>query len=334
MSWFVVALVIGLLLVSLGGHPLAGLWTGVGVAALAALLNAIYLVQRRAAAKMPPEFLERREGRLVPPHRLALDRWAAGQWLAIAVIGAGGSAVVEAAGWRPFAHVGMVFTVITVGFVVLWTGIYLSSTVDWYLVMPKVAGISCPGPCERPGHQRWAGITALWCFHRGFARLLVPFVLIGCPTAIGALTGSGGGRAVAFALAAALALYMAEIELEGKAALSYGLNPWRHIGDAVWLVKENEDSVRRVPAYLMDLSAEGGKFKYLNESGAYVGDPFDAKHDDDGRAIGLKALGERPRMRDARPPCAHRCTGVNWYCWRNELAHSQTTTGGDGRPRS
>lgn len=179
---------------------------------------------------------------LVPPHRRALDRWTCGQWIALGVVGAGGSSGIRAAGWHPFAHVGLVFTVLAVGWVALWAGIYLSSAVDWYLIMPKVAGITCPGPCERPGQQRWAGITGLWSFHRGFARLLVPFVLIGCPTAVGALTASGGGRAVAFALGAARALYLAEIELEGKAALSYGLNPRRYVGDAVWLIREDEKS--------------------------------------------------------------------------------------------
>jgi hypothetical protein len=329
MSWFVVALVAGLLLLSLGGHPLAGVWAGLGVGTLAALLSAIYLVQRRAAARMPADLLQRRGGRLVPAHRRALDRWAAGQWLAVAILGAGGSAAIRAAAWRPFAHVGMVFTVLAVGWVVLWAGVYLSSVLDWYLIMPKVAGISCPAPCERPGHQRWAGITALWCFHRGVARLLVPFVLIGCPTAVGALTASGGGRAVAFALAAALALYMAEVELEGKAAVSYGLNPRRHIGDAVLLLREDRDSVWRVPAYLVDVSAEGGKFKYLEADGAYGGLPFEKKHDDDEEVVTLKDLSRRRLVSDAVAPCAHACTGVNWYCWRNPLAHSQTTSGAD-----
>jgi hypothetical protein len=333
MSWYIVAIAAGLLILSLGGHPLTGVWTAVAVAALTALLNAIYLVQRRASRRMPAEFLERRKGQFIPAHRRTLDRWATGQWLALAIVGAGGSAAIDAARWQPFAHIGMVYTVLAVGWVVLWAGVYLSSALDWYLVMPKVAGISCPGPCERPGKQRWAGVTGLWAFHRGFARLLVPFVLIGCPTVIGALTGSSGGRAIAFAIAAAFALYLAEFELQGKAALSYGLNARRYIGDTVWLVHESEDSVTRVPTYLADVSAEGGKFKYLQENGEYVGDPFDSKHDDDGEPIQLKALNNRRRVHGASAPCAHECTGVNWYCWRNALAHSQTTAGEEPRAR-
>jgi hypothetical protein len=331
MSWFVFALVTGLLVLSLGGHPLAGVWTGVGVAVLVAALNGTYLVQRHAARQMPAKFLQRRPLEIVPRHRQTLDRWAVGQWVLLGLLGAGGSELVRAMSWHPLAHVGLVFTVLTVGWVVLWAGVYLSSAVDWFLIMPKVAGISCPAPCERPGHQRWAGITALWCFHRGFARLLAPFVLIGCPTVIGALTSSAGGRAIAFALAATFALYLAEFELQGKAALSYGLNPRRYIGDALWLVRETEDSVVRVPAYLVDISAEGGKFKYLDTSGTYRGKPFDAKHDDDGDFVTLSALNRRWRLRDAVAPCADGCTGVNWYCWRNPLAHSQTTTGGDDK---
>jgi fumarate reductase subunit C len=329
MSWFIVALVLGLLALSLGGHSLAGFWVALAVAALAALQHAIYLVQRRAAARMPAEFRSRRGKRLVPAHRSKLDRWAAGQWSALAVLAGGGSAVVHSQAWRPFAQVGMVFTVLVVGWVVLWAGVYLSATVDWYLIMPKVSGISCPGPCERPGKQRWAGVTGLWAFHRGFARLLVPFVLIGSATVIGALTHSAAGRAIAFAIAATLALYLAQFELEGKAAMDYGLNARRYIGDRVWLVRESETGVARVPAYLLDISAEGGKFKYLDKDGAYVGEPFETKHDDDGDPISLDALNKRWRMPDSRAPCADRCTGVNWYCWRNPLAHSQTTSAGD-----
>ncbi len=329
MSWFVVALVAGLLALSLAGHSLAALWVAVGVAALAALQHAIYMIGRRAAKRMPKQFRERRGQRLVPVHRSNLDRWTAGQWAALALLAGAGSAVIHSQAWRPFAHVGMVFTVLLVGWIVLWAGVYLSATVDWYLIMPKVSGISCPAPCERPGKQRWAGVTGLWAFHRGFARLLVPFVLIGSATVIGALTHSSAGRAIAFSIAATLALYLAQFELEGKAAMDYGLNARRYLGDRVWLVRESETGVTRAPAYLLDVSAEGAKFKYLDEHGAYPGEPFENKHDDDGDPVTLTALNKRWRVSHASAPCAERCTGVNWYCWRNPLAHSQTTSAGD-----
>jgi hypothetical protein len=329
MTGFAIAEVAGLLLLALGGQGLAGLWTAIGVAMLAAGLNATYLYQRRAARHMPKIFRERRTHGLLPRHRQVLDRWALGQWLAILVVGGGGSAFIADASWTPFDHVGFVFNVLVVGWIVLWSGVYLSSVVDWFLILPKVSGIACPAPCERPGKQRWAGITALWCFHRGFARLLVPAVLIGCPTVIGALTASPGGRAICFSLSATLALYLAEIEIQGKAALTYGLNPRRYIGDTVWLVRESQDSVTRQPAFLIDVSAEGGKFKYVDATGHYHGAEFEEKHDDDGEPVTLGLLNERPRIHGAIPPCGEKCTGVNWYCWRNPLAHSQTASGGD-----
>lgn len=330
MSWFAVAEIIGLLLLALGGHGLAGLWTGVGITILSGFLCVAYLFQRRAARRMPEQFRSRRQNNLVPPHRRTLDRWVLAQWLAIAVIGGGGSVLVNQADWKPFHGVGLVFNVLVVGWVVLWSGIYLSSLIDWYLIMPKVSGVACPAPCERPGHQRWAGVTALWCFHRGFARLLVPAVLIGCPTVIGALTTSSGGRAICFSLSATLALYLAEFEIQGKAALSYGLNPRRYIGDTLWLIREGPDSVSRHPGFLIDVSAEGGKFKYVQRDGCFVGGEFEQKHDDDGRPITLPALNERPRVEPVLAPCGERCTGVNWYCWRNPLAHSQTATADEG----
>ena len=60
MTWQAVGVIVGLILLSLGGHALAALWVAVGIAALMAFMHAIYLVQRRAAKRMPEEFLERR----------------------------------------------------------------------------------------------------------------------------------------------------------------------------------------------------------------------------------------------------------------------------------
>lgn len=329
MSWFMVADLIGVVLLGLGGHAVAGGWIAAGLVAVAAFLHAIYLFQRRAAKRMPETFRSRRPPGLVPEHRRVLDRWVLSQWLAAAVVGIGGSELLLRSGWDPFHSVGFVFTVLDVGWIVLWSGIYVSALVDWFLVLPKISGISCPAPCERPGNQRWAGITALWCFHRGFARLLVPAVLVGCPTVIGALTSSSAGRAIAFSIGAVLAVYLADFEIQGKEALGYGLNPWRHIGDTVWIVWESIDDVRRRPAFLVDVAAEGAKFKYVDESGLYAGEPFHEKHDDEGRPVALTVLNERRRVEGAKAPCGAACTGINWYCWANPLAHSQTTTGGD-----
>jgi hypothetical protein len=329
MTWFMVADLVGVVLLGLGGHPVAGGWVAAGLVVVAAFLHTIYLVQRKAAKHMPETFRSRRPEGLIPDHRRRLDRWVLSQWLAIAVIGIGGSELLLHAGWEPFHRVGLVFNVLVIGWIVLWSGIYLSALVDWFLVLPKVSGVSCPAPCERPGKQRWAGITALWCFHRGFARLLVPAVLIGCPTVIGAVTASSGGRAIAFSIGAVFALYLAEFELQGKAALSYGLNPRRYVGDTVWLIRETADSVYRQPAYLLDVSAEGGKFKYVDDGGHYLGDEFDEKDDEDGEPLTLSALNTRARVDDAVAPCGERCTGVNWYCWRNPLAYSQTASAGD-----
>ncbi len=329
MSWFVVADLIGVVLLGLGGHPIAGGWVAAGLAAVAGFLHSVYLVQRRAAKHMPETFRNRRPEGLVPDHRRRLDRWVLAQWLAIAVIGIGSSEVLLHAVWHPFHRVGLVFNVLVVGWVVLWSGVYASALVDWFVVLPRVSGVSCPAPCERPGKQRWAGITAIWCFHRGFARLLVPVVLIGCPTVIGAVTTSSGGRAIAFSIGAVFALYLAEFELQGKAALGYGLNPRRYVGDTVWLVRETGDSVRRQPAYLLDIAAEGAKFKYVGDDGRYTGDEFEEKDDDVGAPLTLPALNERSRVEHAVAPCGERCSGINWYCWRNPLAHSQTASSGE-----
>jgi hypothetical protein len=113
--------------------------------------------------------------------------------------------------------------------------------------LPKVSGIACPAPCERAGQQRWAGITGLSSFHRGIARLLVPGVLIGCPTVIGAITKSSAAQSICSAITAVLLVYLVDFEVQGKAALNFGLNPKRYVGDIVWLVREAPDSVAGSP---------------------------------------------------------------------------------------
>lgn len=120
-------------------------------------------------------------------------------------------------------------------------------------------------------------------------------------------------------------MYLAEYELQGKKALGFSLNGRRYVGDLVWLVHETPYDVTRRAAYLVDVAAEGGKFKYLTENGKYAGVPFDHKHDDDGPPIALDKLNDRPRVQRAVAPCGERCTGVNWYCWRNPLAYNQTS---------
>lgn len=328
MSWFTVAEVVGLILLGLGGWGIAGMWVGVGISVSCVFLHALYRFQRRGAARMPEKFSARRT-KVVPKHRVDLDKWVVGQWVTIGFVGGGGAALLEAADAQPFHDVGLAFEVLVIGWVVLWSGIYVSSAIDWYLVMPKVSGISCPGPCERPGEQRWAGITGLWSFHRGVARLLVPGVLIGCPTVIAAITSSGAAQSICFALAAIFLVYLVDFEVQGKAALNFGLNPKRYVGDVLWLVRESPDSVARLPAYLVDVAGEGAKFKHLDAEGRYTEPKFKRKHDDEGRPIALPDLQDRHYVDHARPPCEQECTGVNWYCWNNPLAHSQTTTAGD-----
>ena len=352
MSWYVAAVITGIALLSLDGHPLAALWVAVALSATVAFLHAIYLVQRRGARRMPIEFKDRRAAHfkerepdslksMIPRHRRRLDRWALGQWVAIAIGGSGIAVGLHLTKSQPLDHVGLVYTVCSIGWIVLWVSVYVSAAFDWFLITPKISGIVCPGPCERSGRQRWVGITALWSFHRGLARLLVPASLLGSAAAIGALTESSAGRAIAFSVAGVLSVALAEFQLQGKVALNFGLNARRYVGDRVWLVRETNESVSRQAGYIVDVSAEGAKFKYVDDEGEYLhrdksgaivaGRPFDEKHDDDGKPVQLLDLNERPRVRDAHSPCRVACTGVNWYCWRNPLAFNQTA-GGDDTP--
>jgi hypothetical protein len=75
MSWFTVAVLVGVVLLALSGHPLAGRWSAAGLAALAALMHAVYLVQRRGARHMAQVFGDRRDGGLFPRDRRMLDRF-------------------------------------------------------------------------------------------------------------------------------------------------------------------------------------------------------------------------------------------------------------------
>jgi hypothetical protein len=311
MSWFAFAIVLACALCVLTGFARATAWTGGGLLALGGFLHGLYLFERRG-------------GRPVPPHRRALDRIVRVQWIAAGGAGVALGLAGRRAGVEPFTHVGVLFDAIVVGLLVMWLGVFVSSMVDWYLILPKVSGISCPAPCEANDGERWTSVTNLWYFHRGVAPLLVIGVIVGVPAYVGAISDDPKAQQLCAVVAGLLAAFIVNHQSDAVALLRYAFNGRRLVGDVVWLIEHDGGGawIRRRPAYVVDVAREGSKFKWLQDDGAYAGPRFDCKGDAD--PVPNEELRRARDVAGAAPPCASACTGVNWYCRHNPLAHSQS----------
>lgn len=310
MSWFAVAIVAGFALCVLSGFARATAWTGVGLLAIGLFLQTMYLV-------------ERRNGRRVPSHRRALDRMVRAQWASAGALGVAIGVLGRRYGIEPLTDVGVLFDALVVGFLVIWLGIFISSMVDWYLILPKVSGIACPAPCEANDGERWTAVTNLWYFHRGVAPLLVIGVMVGVPAYVGAVSDDPKAQQLCAVIAGVLAGLIVNHQSDAIDLLRYAFNARRLVGDVVWVIDHDNGGawVPRRAAYVVDVAREGSKYKWLDGE-RFAGAPFEKKADGD--PISNHELRRARDVPNVEPPCARACTGVNWYCRNNPRAHSQS----------
>jgi hypothetical protein len=313
MSAYAVASVIALTLLSLMGLTRTAMWTSLGLLAAAAALAA-------ESARLLTN--GRRLERVSPPHRQRLDRLVLGQWIGA---GLGGLAVGLACAHfdlKPLDNCSSLVGALIIGALVGVLGVFLSSLVDWYVILPKVSGLAGPAPCEKSEGEMWKYTTCFWFFHRAMATALVYLVLVGIPTYMGNI--SSGSALVAWAVVATLIALVAGYFCRGMfLAFWFAFNPPLLVGDNVLVnVAEEGDwdvRLKQHRAYVVDLSLQGAKYKILDE-GRYVRGRFLSK--DDGQ-IPIQLLGAAKAPRTSKPaPCAGACSGVNWYCRHNPEAHS------------
>lgn len=313
MSVFATVVVAAIALLAMADLATAAVWTSVGLAVLAGLF---FAESRRLLAR------GLRAGRGMPPHRASLERIVLGQWIGASVLGAAAGLACVTYDFAPLAETNRVVDTLIVGVTVGAIAVFLSSLIDWYVILPKVSGLAGPAPCECAGGARWKYTTNIWYFHRSAATTLIYLAATGIPSYMGG-TAKGSGIVawgiVAVIVATAGGYFFRAMFL----AAWYSFNPPILVGDQIFVTAAEEGdgdvAVRRHRAYVLDVSLQGAKYKVLH-GGRYVGKPFIDK--DDGNVPNHKLPQAKAPRNDGEPLCGkNHCTGVNWYCRFNPEAH-------------
>jgi hypothetical protein len=313
MTGYAIVVAIGLVLLAGAGLADVAMSVAVGLFLVGAAFDGGYrlLVRRSAPA-----------GRRIPNHRRRLDVWVRAQWIGASLAGLAAALLSSAAGAEPLEHAGRLVDTLLVGLVTASIGIFLSSLVDWYLILPRVSGIAGPAPCEKPGQERWRYVTCIWYFHRALATAIVYGVAVGIPAFMGSTTSgneSGAWFGVATGIAAVAGVFLRESFRAGW----HAFNPPVHVGDLIHarVEDDSDDDVaeRWRRAYVVDVSLQGAKCKLLAD-GRYAGERFASKHD---AMVSNETLPRRKVAAGAATPLCtgESCCGVNWYCRRNPAAH-------------
>jgi hypothetical protein len=326
LSAYVAGLSACLVLLSLIGFEEASFGVSLGVVLYGLVLCATYLWQRRALSRMDTEYRDRRDFRHAPPHRVLLDKIVLGQIMTVALFGALGAWLLPALFDEPLHSLGYAFDVPIIAITVITAGLYCSALVDWYLILPKISGISSLAPCELAGRQRWVNVTGLWLFHRGFLRVLIPICVAGTFAVIALLSDNTVIRGANLVVGGLVLARFRDAEAQGLDALAVCWNSRRNVGDVLNIVRESGNDVELAPGYMLDVSAEGAKFKFMEPDGSYRGGYFVDKHDDDAEPVAVKKLNGRKPSAGTPAPCVDQCVGINWYCHKNPLAYSQSTS--------
>ena len=306
MTAYIVCLGVGLTALAARGF-------GLTVAAIAAgilLVGLAFEVSYRA---------RRHEQRVLGPRR-ALDRIVRRQWLGIGIFGCAIGGTLQVAGVAPLDRTHDVLQALTVGLVVAASAIYVSSLVDWYWVLPKIAGMVGLAPCERAGGDHFAGVTKVWFFHRAAATTIVTFVLAAVPGYMAGATGAKGAASTGWVvLGAALAIGYNSVNNGLTPAFRNAFNPRFIVGDIIRVRADPEDR-KLQDAYVVDVSIAGLKYKLKSA----LSDPAAFTHR--GTLLPMEAIARTSHARHAKPVCPNvgQCRAVNWYCFRNGNANGRS----------
>lgn len=154
--------------------------------------------------------------------------------------------------WIPRGLVGALATITAT--------IYLSSLIDWCLIVPRLRGGDQGGafPCRRPSSVDWRGTTQLWLTHRTVAFTIVrltglAFLAIAVAAVFPQLSTTAASLLGAIALLIAAYFVNKVLPITGLMT-----NPPFAIGDRITLAEEFGTGVETRPAYYVaDAAVEG-----------------------------------------------------------------------------
>jgi hypothetical protein len=291
------------------------------------------------AAVLEVDYWRLRRGDVLPRHRVRLDVFVRVQVLAcfavVASVAASGLAVH--AGGRTHTYIEF----LDAAFLVAWLAVWLSSLIDWYWVLPRLAGFGLdapsaeggvrlrrPMPCQDPHGETWNSVTKVWLFHRGIATLLFIGGLAGIPGYLSAATHSKSFAVVMGITTLGVPAVMAEQAAAAVKALTNGLNPVAPLGSIVRIRMLEVATV-----YLVDVSLQGSKFKQLSpvtDPAATTDGSWTRKSDGPqipNDVLTSSLMSQVEQSADApcgRPSTDGNCRQVNWYCRCNAKAYSRS----------
>lgn len=223
--------------------------------------------------------------------------------------------------------------------------VYLSSLVDWYVILPRVSGQLGARPCrgEHGEHPRfpktWRETTRWWYLHRIAAALMLRFGLSFAITMTvnRHISLPGGAAVIAGAAVGGFAAYMAAVP---KAFLQAG-HPTLIVGRTVrrrsskrlplrtfklkrWVIAI--PGFKRVPVgspgpreYVFDVALEGVQVVPVEERERAVprNDAGEIEYENDPTKVPLKQVDACEPAKRPFAGCSKRCAGINWYCIEN-----------------
>lgn len=334
MSTYAVILAAGLVMTSVFGHTLVATIFSASLLLYGATLYVLVYALRRT--------------RIRRPHRVREDRLVVAQWLGASGAGLAGGAVVQwlsgAVSWQA-----TIFGAVGIGLAVFGLGLFVSALLDWYYILPRLAGLIGPATCETAGNGQRIGLTKVWYFHRLAATVVVSGAILGVPSTLGALADSDTEKTIYFFVTFALLGIVLVTNKDYTSGVRFFKNPKLGVGDVVLLIREGwGGEPQRV--YALDVAVEGAKVKLLDghdpvhvrpvatqtvniddETGIDPGplrflQKADATMENHEIARCVYAPKEHPICRDGH------CSGVNWYCRANPRSAKREEGYGDNTP--
>ncbi|HEX5594075.1 MAG TPA: hypothetical protein VFX35_12105 [Solirubrobacterales bacterium] len=210
------------------------------------------------------------------------------------------------------------------------TGVYSSSLVDWYVILPRVSGQLGWRPCRDPDPEfpfphSWKEVTRWWYIHRIVGALIFRvFVALAAAAIVGDLVGAGIQAKIAAGLIIGIfGPYMASI----PDAVMQASQPKVIVGQTIMVRARARRQLLppfrklfppelRGPQYVVDVSLEG---VHLTPAGPReaaelpVDEPFVRNPD----RLALANLESARLASQQFRGCRGRCAGINWYCIEN-----------------
>jgi len=268
-------------------------------------------------------------GASIPSHRARLDSVVSGDaWAALAPTGllvalsfvfpvepssGAADAAAAAAGYLTIAA----------------AAIYISSLVDWYVILPRISGQLGPRPCRDPDPgfpypHSWKEVTRWWYIHRIAATLVFRFLIAwALAAAIGEIAGVGtAAKFLGGLIMGIFATYLSTV----SAAVFEAAQPKLLVGQTV-NVRARPRRQRWPPftrihppdlrgrQYVVDVSLEG---VHLTGAAAREADPLPPpRFVRDADRLPLANLDSSKLAQREFSGCVGRCSGINWYCVEN-----------------